>query len=86
MKEIQQVSIWYNGQIIQATIFNLISINDNLLNSATFYWQLFDATNLQLAQGNLYISEPDYTNYITSTDSNQYAYEWGATQLNITLI
>ena len=86
MKQIQPVSIWYNGQIIQATIFNMTSISDNLIDSATFYWQLFDATNLQLAQGNLTMGDADYIAYSTSTTANDYAYQWGATQLNLTLV
>jgi hypothetical protein len=86
MKQIQPVSIWYNGQMVQAIIFNMLSINDNLIDSATFYWQLFDNTNIQVAQGNLTMGEPDYTNYSTSADSNSYAYQWGATQLNLILV
>jgi len=86
MKHIQSVSIWFNGQVVQATIFNLTSINDNLIDSAIFYWQLFDATNIQVAQGNLTMGNPDYTNYSSSADSNEYAYQWGATQLNLTLV
>tara|TARA_R110002126_G_scaffold87316_2_gene210271 strand:+ start:3044 stop:3304 length:261 start_codon:yes stop_codon:yes gene_type:complete len=86
MKEIQPVSIWYNGQIIQATIFNMTSISDNLIDSATFYWQLFDATNIQLSQGNLTMGGADYTNYSSNPNSNEYAYQWGATQLNLTLV
>ena len=86
MKEIQPISIWYNGQIVQATIFNLTSINDNLLDSAIFYWQLFDSAKIQISQGNLTMGEPDYTNYSSSLDSNEYAYQWGATQLNLTLV
>ena len=30
MKQIQPVSIWYNGQIKQATKFGLTSVGDNL--------------------------------------------------------
>ena len=86
MKEIQPVSIWYNGQMIQATTFNLSSISDNLLNSATFYWQLFDATKIQVAQGNLIMDGFDYEAYSTSPDSNAYAYQWGAEKLNLTLV
>jgi len=36
MKEIQTVSIWYNGLMVAATIFNLIGQNDNLSTSASF--------------------------------------------------
>jgi hypothetical protein len=86
MKPIQPVSIWYNGIMITATIYNLTSISDDLSTYANFYWQLFNVDEIQIAQGNLTMSEPDYTNYSTSPDSNEYAYQWGATQLNITLV
>ena len=86
MKQIQPVSIWYNGSMIPATIFNMTSISDNLSTEATFYYQLFSADNIQLASGNLTMSGTDYTTYSSSPASNDYAYTWGATQLNITLI
>ena len=86
MKEIQAVSIWYNGQIVQATIFNMKSIQDNLSSSATFYYQLYATNNQQIADGNLLLENADYITYSTSPDSNEYAYQWGATQLNITLV
>ena len=86
MKEIQPVSIWYNGIMMIATIINMNSINDNLTDAATFYYQLLSADNIQLASGNLNMSGTDYTTYSSSPDSNDYAYSWGATQLNITLI
>jgi len=28
----------------------------------------------------------DYTNYSTNPDSNSFAYNWGATKLNLTII
>jgi hypothetical protein len=62
------------------------SINDNLTSSATFYWQLFTANNQQVAEGNLTLIGFDYQAYSTSPDSNVYAYQWGATQLNLTLV
>ena len=86
MKQIQPVSIWYNGSIIAATLFNMASINDNLTDSATFYYQLLSSNDLQLAQGNLTMTGADYATYSSSLDSNDYAYTWGATQLNITLV
>jgi hypothetical protein len=85
MKQIQPISIWVNGQQQTATVFNLIIINDNLLNSATFYWQLLDSAEIKLVDGNLTIVEPQYDQWGTSSDVNQWAYEWAATQLNITL-
>jgi hypothetical protein len=86
MKQIQPVSIWYNGQMIQATLFSMESINDNLSTTATFYYKLLSANNIQLADGNLTMTGFDYQAYSTSPDSNAYAYQWGATQLNLTLI
>ena len=86
MKQIQPVSIWYNGQMIAATIFNMTSTNDNLVDSATFYYALFVDPNFQVADGVLTMSGTDYSNYSSSPDSNQYAYEWGATQLNLNLV
>jgi hypothetical protein len=86
MKQIQPVSIWYNGIMVMATIFNMTSINDNLTNSCTFYYQLFTDINQQVAEGNLTMTGFDYEAYSTSPDSNSYAYQWGATQLNLTII
>ena len=86
MKQIQPISIWVNGQQQTATVFNLIIINDNLLNSATFYWQLLDADASKLVDGNLTMGEPDYDVWGSSADINLAAYQWAATQLNITLV
>jgi len=85
MKQIQPLVLWVNGQQVTATVFNLIIINDNLLNSATFYWQLLDSAEVKLADGNLTMVEPQYDQWGTSSDVNQWAYEWAATQLNLTL-
>jgi hypothetical protein len=85
MKQIQPIQIWVNGANQTATLFNLIIINDNLTNSATFYWQLLDADAVKLADGNLTMGEPQYDQWGTSSDVNHWAYEWAATQLNITL-
>jgi hypothetical protein len=86
MKQIQPVGIWYNGTIIQATIFNLTSVNDNLSSECTFLYQLYSADNIQLINGNITMTGFDYEAYSTSPDSNSYAYQWGATQLNLTLV
>lgn len=82
MKTIQPVLIWFNGKTDNATIFSLICINDNLLNSATFYFQLLDATLSSIASGNLTMSLPDYT---TDWVTNDAAYNWAAIQLGLTI-
>ncbi len=86
MKQIQPITLWVNGQQVTATLFNLIIINDNLLNSATFYWQLLDADAVKLQDGNLTMGEPDYDVWGSSADINLAAYQWAASKLNITLV
>jgi len=86
MKQIQPIQIWVNGADQTATLFSLIIINDNLTNSATFYWQLLDADAVKLTDGNLTINEPDYDVWGSTSDVNQAAYDWAASKLNITLV
>lgn len=85
MKQIQPLTLWVDGQQKVATEFNLNIIYDNLYNSATFYWELLDADVSKLADGNLTMGEPDYDVWGSSADINLAAYQWAATQLNITL-
>lgn len=86
MKQIQPIQIWVNGQEQTATLFNLLSINDNLLDSATFYWQLLDADSVKLQDGNLTMDAADYAIWSSTQDVNQAAYDWAASKLNITLV
>lgn len=86
MKQILPVSIWYNGQIVQATIFNMTCISDNLSSQATFYYQLYVDANFQVVSASIEMTGADYIAYSTSTTANDYAYQWGATQLNLTLV
>lgn len=91
MKAIQSVQVWKNGEEKQANTFNLILINDDLATSATFYYQLFASStdaegNLsseQLADGNVSMNGSDYTNW---DDSNDGAYDYCASKLNITIV
>jgi len=82
MKQIQAVSIWNNGTNESATILNLTCINDNLFDSAIFYFQLFSDSLIVLSNGNLTMSLPNYTTDWTTNDA---AYNWAATQLGLTI-
>lgn len=82
MKQIEPISIWDNGQTQSAEILNAYAINDNLSNSATFYYALLDADKKQLAQGNLSMTGEVYQAW----ETNDYAYNWIAEQLNLTII
>ena len=80
MKQIQPVVFPLN--LGTATILNAYCINDNLTNAATFYYALLSDTMVNLSQGNLTMTGQDYLNWQT----NSYAYDWIATQLDVTII
>jgi len=82
MKTIQPINIWNNGTNESATILNLTCINDNLFDSAIFYFQLFSDSLIVLSNGNLTINLPDYS---TDWGSNDAAYNWAAIQLGLTI-
>ena len=94
MKEIQPISIWANGTSQSANFINAYVINDNLINSATFYYSLLSSTtdgdgnvsSIALSQGNLNMGGTDYEDWGEASDINQEAYVWITTQLNLTLV
>jgi hypothetical protein len=80
MKQIEPVVFPLN--LGTATILNAYCINDNLSNSATFYYALLSDTQSQLQQGNLTMTGQDYALWVT----NDYAYNWVATQIDVTIV
>jgi hypothetical protein len=90
MKQIQNLPIWYQGSIINATLINLYVISDNLTDTALFYFGLYDGTieliGDKLSQGNLSMTGQDYIDYSRNTDSNTFAYIWATNLLGLTLI
>ena len=91
-KQIEPVQIWVNGQVQTGTWINASIINDNLKDSATFYWVILqdgsepNTPGTQISSGNLTINEPDYSVWDSTADINQSAYEWICDQLGLTLI
>jgi len=83
MKQIQPVIFPLN--LGTATILNCVG-SDNFSTSVTIYYQLLSATNTQLQTGNLNMSGFDYEAYNTSSDGNEYIYQWSAQQIGLTLI
>ena len=81
MKTIEPISIWDKGTVQEAIILNAYCINDNLSTSASFYYSLLSNSMQQLAQGNLSMSGEVYDAWQT----NDYAYDWVASQLNLTI-
>jgi len=85
MKNISPVSIWKNGQNKTASILDAIIINDNLSSSCTFYWMLKEdgEEGQVLADGNTTMSGDDYDGW---DGNNDYAFEYIAEQINVTII
>lgn len=92
MKSIQSVSVWFNGEEKQATILNASIIADDMATSATFYYQLMESSQDEegnqvvgqgLASGNVSMANEDYENW---DDSNDAAYQYIASKLNLVII
>jgi hypothetical protein len=86
MKTIQAVSIWDNGQTVEAKILNAYAVNVTLGTSATFYYSLLSETaegyvGQQVAQGNLNMTGEAYQEW----NQDEFAWEWVAAQLNLTI-
>jgi hypothetical protein len=84
MKQIQPVVFPLN--LGTATILNCNNGIDNLSTSININYQLLSETNQQLQVGSLNMTGFDYEAYNTSTDGNEYIYQWTATELGVTLI
>ena len=93
MKQIEPVTAWKNGEQLEASLLNAIIVNDNLESSCTFYYQLLtggDGTEAMpislgqsVAEGNISLSGEDY---LAWNGSNDYAFEYIAEKLNLTLV
>jgi hypothetical protein len=89
--KIQPITSWQNGAEKQANDFNLETSFDNLKDQAIFKYTIseIDVDNViiyTLVNGSLNIEGADYITWSSSTDANQWAYEWAAAQLNLVLI
>lgn len=82
MKKIKSIQIWDNGKLIEATQFKLNAVNVQLENSASFYYALFSENNDKIREGNLFMEGKDYQDWQT----DQYAWKWAATKLNLELL
>jgi hypothetical protein len=93
MRKIESVQIWKNGEQLEASLLNAIIVNDNLETACTFYYQLMTggqgtesmpiSVGQSVAEGNISLSGEDY---LAWNGSNDYAYEYIAEKLNLTLV
>jgi hypothetical protein len=94
MAQIQPISTWYQGAEHQANVFSLYSTGDNLIDSATFKYQLIELiiispdeqSSQTLVFGELAINGADYEQWDAEIDANDWIYNWAAAQLNLVLI
>jgi hypothetical protein len=82
MKTISPIQTWTNGKSVEATIFNLYPIGGVLGSSASFYYSLLDSSLAQVSQGNLTMSGEAYLGW---GSNDEYAWEWAAEELNLTI-
>jgi hypothetical protein len=94
MANIQPIKTWFQGAEHQANVFTLYSTGDNLLDSATFKYQLIELivispeeqTSQTLLIGELSINGADYEQWDAEVDANAWIYNWAASKLNLTII
>jgi len=92
MKNIQSIQIWVNGSFQTGFWLGAYIINDNLSDSAQFYYWIAangseaDSVGSTLTSGNLTIAGQSYIDWNTATDINNDAYVWIADQLGLTLV
>jgi len=88
MKTITPQPIWIDGISKLATVIFSQVNSDNMKDSATFYFQLYEQVDVNivpLVKGTIDMTGSDYITYNSSSDANAYAWEWIATTLNVTI-
>jgi hypothetical protein len=93
MKSIQPIYVWKNGELLEGNLLNAIIINDNLSTSCNFYYSISTSgegteamplvIGQTLAEGNVTM---DDEKYLAWDGSNDYAFNYIAAKLNLTLI
>jgi hypothetical protein len=92
MKNIEPFEVWTEKGVKIAKYLSSRIIDDNMESSATFYWQLFDENideegnphpNESIRQGDVDMNPEQYEEW---DNSNDYAFEYIATQINVTII
>jgi hypothetical protein len=90
-KQIEPINVWVNGESKVAEFLDANGINVVLFTTGGFYWTLWtkvvdaegnDVPGEQVAQGNLQMTTEEYQLW----QEDEYAIEWVAAQLNLTII
>ena len=94
MANIQPIQTWYQGAEHEANVFSLYSTGANLIDSATFQYQLIEEiiispeeqSSQTLIVGQIAINGADYEQWDAEVDANAWIYNWAASQLNLVII
>lgn len=81
MKEIQPIQMWLNGVFVEGIYLNAWAVNVTLGTSSVFCYNILDAAQQRVAEGNLTMTGEAYTQW--TIDS--YAWDYIATTLNLTI-
>lgn len=92
MKTIEPIQVWYNGQEVQANVLSATATSDNLQNAAQFQYQIMqEVQNPNPIPFQTYL-QPVVNGYLImdgeayqAWETNDYAYDWIAQQLNLTI-
>ena len=82
MKQITPIQAWQNGEIVEAKILNAYAVSVTLDQSASFYYALLTEKRQMVAQGNLSMDTEAYEQW----QLDSYAWNWVASQLNLTIV
>ena len=85
MKTIEPINVWKDGENKQAIIFKMYISYDDLQSTATFQYDLCDSEVNSLINGSFSINGDDYINWGTNGNSNEDAYVFGASVLNLVI-
>jgi hypothetical protein len=93
MKVIEPILAWYNGVETEGTVLSLQCNSDNLFNQASFNYSIFSTSEPTTGQEYGYLQATLVQGYLTMTgaeyeawQTNDYAFEWAAGKLNLTLV
>ena len=94
MAQIQPISTWFQGAEHKANVFTLYSQGDNLIDSASFKYQLIELivvspeeqTSQTLVSAEISINGQDYIDWDSSVSANEWIYNWAADKLGLTIV
>ena len=88
MKQIEAIQIWSNGILKTANWLVAVCYNDNLLDSASFNWALYENVEDNrltgiVSEGNITMDQQEYNDWNSDPDINNAAYNWIADGANV---